>query len=103
MQQTWFENENRKNDENVNENVNRNHANENFDENFDCKNENFDCKKMKKMFDFLYDEMIDFSDKIETKQQSDIDFANVCYWKLFEFELFKFWLIDVFWLIANRK
>ena len=42
MQQTWFENENRKNDENVNEN----HANENLD----CKNENlvenFDCNEM---------------------------------------------------------
>ena len=50
MQQTWFENENRKNDENVNENVNekinRNYANENLD----CKNENFvenlDCNEM---------------------------------------------------------
>ena len=38
----------------------------------------------------LYDEKIDFSDKIETKRQNDIDFASVCCWKLFEFELFKF-------------
>ena len=53
------------------------------------------------MFNFLYDEKIDFFDK--TKRQSDIDFASVCCWKFFEFEFFKFWLIDVFWLIANRK
>ena len=57
------------------------------------------------MFDFLYDEKIDFFDKIEakTKRQNDIDFANVNCWKFFEFEFFKFWLIDVFWLIANKK
>ena len=45
MQQTWFENENRKNDKNVNENVNRNYANENFDCKIENFNENFDCQR----------------------------------------------------------
>ena len=41
--------------------------------------------------------------KQKQKQQNDIDFANVCCFKFFEFEFFEFLLIDAFWLIANYK
>ena len=34
--------------------------------------------------------------KQKQKQQNDIDFANVCCFELFEFELFEFLLIDAF-------
>ena len=42
-----------------------------------------------------------FRTKQKQKQQNDIDFANVCCFKLFEFEFFEFLLIDRFWLTAN--
>ena len=42
--------------------------------------------------------------RAEQKQkQSDIDFANVCCFKLLEFELFEFLLIGAFWLAANSE
>ena len=37
------------------------------------------------------------------KQQDDIDFASVCCFKLFEFELFEFLLIGAFWLAADLE
>ena len=55
------------------------------------------------MFIFLFNEKIDFFNKTKTKRQNDIDFANVNCWKIFEFEFFKYWLIDIYWLIANKK
>ena len=39
--------------------------------------------------------------KQKQKQQNDIDFANVCCFKFFEFEFFEFLLIDSLWLIAD--
>ena len=39
--------------------------------------------------------------KQKQKQQNDIDFASVCCFKLLEFELFEFLLIDAFWLTAD--
>ena len=42
-----------------------------------------------------------FQSKQKQKQQSDIDFANVCCFKFLGFELFEFLLIGTFWLIAN--
>ena len=57
-----------------------------------------------KMPDILYDEMNDFSNRVEAEAKAmRMNFANVCCWKLFDFELFKFWLIDIFWLTADMK
>ena len=53
---------------------------------------------MQKTFEYLYKKSIDFSNK---QKQNDIDFANVCCFNLFEFEVFEFLLIDAFWLIAD--
>ena len=58
--------------------------------------ENF--KLMQKISDILYVKLIDFFDKTER-----IDFANMCCLKVFDFEFFKFWSIDDFWLIVDLK
>ena len=39
----------------------------------------------------------------QKQKQNDIDFANVCCFKLLEFELFEFLLIDAFWLTADSE
>ena len=51
----------------------------------------------------LYNEKIDFSKQTKVETTKRIDFASVCCWKLFDFELFELWLIDDFWLIADKK
>ena len=59
------------------------------------------CRREK--FDVLYDKMINFSNhllKIEDVNLTRFDFASVCCWKFFEFDVFDFWLIDLFWLTA---
>ena len=53
---------------------------------------------MQKTSEYLYEWSIDFSSK---QKQNDIDFVDVYCFKLFEFELFEFLLIDEFWLIAD--
>ena len=63
--------------------------------------------KMKKKissqtWNILYNNLIDFSNKFLLKTMR-IDFANMYWFTLFDFEFFEFWLIDDFWLIANRK
>ena len=60
--------------------------------------ENLDLDRMQKTSEYLYEKSIDFSSK---QKQSDIDFAEICCFKLLEFELFEFLLIDEFWLIAD--
>ena len=60
----------------------------------------------RKKIDISYDKMIDFSNhllRVKDMNLTRFDFANVCCWKLFEFEIFEFWLIDLLWLIANLK
>ena len=55
-----------------------------------------------KTWDILYNDLIDFSNKFLLKTMR-IDFANMCWFTLFDFEFFEFWLIDDFWLTANMK
>ena len=52
---------------------------------------------------YLQISMINRSISRAKKQQNDIDFASVCCFKLLEFELFEFLLIDAFWLIADSE
>ena len=58
----------------------------------------WNLKLMQKISNILYNKLIDFFDK--TKR---IDFANMCCFEIFDFEFFKIWLIDDFWLIVNLK
>ena len=67
--------------------------NENFVENLDRENI---CKLI-----WWNDRCLKIKQK--QKQQNDIDFANVCCFKLFEFELFEFLLIGAFWLTADIR
>ena len=72
-----------------------------YDKMFDI----FEINKREKI-DVLYNKTIDFSNhllKIKNVNLTRFDFANVYCWKFFEFEIFEFWLIDLFWLIANLK
>ena len=68
-----------------------------YDEMFDISEIN-----REKKIDILYDEMIIFSE-VDFLKIEQIIFANVCWFKLFEFEVFEFWLIDLFWLTADLK
>ena len=63
-----------------------------------------EINKRRENVDVLYNKMIDFSNhllKIKDMNLKRFDFANVCCWKRFEFDVFKFWLIDLFWLITT--
>ena len=69
-----------------------------YDETFDI----FEINKRKNV-DVLYDKTIDFSNYLLRMNLTRFDFANMNWRKFFDFDVFEFWLIDVFWLIANLK
>ena len=77
-------------------NICEDHENENFVENLD-----FDRCKRYLQINIMKRSIFRAKQKQRQKQQNDIDFANVCCFKLLEFEFFEFLLIDRFWLIAN--
>ena len=101
MRQTWkSRNENRKNDEKE-----RNWR-EKFSRIYEISKTSFlkhlIIELKQKMSNILYNEMNDFLNRIETKTVR-VNFASVCCWKFFDFEFFRLWLIDIFWLTANIK
>ena len=61
-----------------------------------------DFELMQKTLNNLYEKSTNFSKEYLIKAMR-MSFANMCCFKLFDFELFRLWLIDDFLLITDSK